>query len=87
MIEELADLEPDSKCKHNTLLPRYDWQLTGCLQSLAHYKQQILLRYRGAMSSDEATQLDQQVCEHLLRLEHIDPLRQNRYRDLLAASH
>ena len=39
------------------------------------------------MSSDEATHLDQQVCEHLLRLEHIDPLRQNRYRNLLAASH
>lgn len=53
------------------------------MQSLAHYKQQLLSLHLDRMTQSEAQKLESQVHEHLTQLEQIDPLRRNRYRDLL----
>lgn len=81
MIEELLALEPDNKCM---------WQpahQTGCIESLAHYKQQLASQYQGCSEQAEACdRLTTEVHTLLSKLVQIDPLRQHRYQDLLRKS-
>lgn len=56
------------------------------MQSLAHYKQQLLSLHGDKLTRNETQKLESQVQEHLTQLEQIDPLRRNRYRDLLSNS-
>lgn len=53
------------------------------MQSLAHYKQQLLSLHQNSITQSEAQKLESQVREHLTQLEEIDSLRRHRYRDLL----
>lgn len=53
------------------------------MQSLAHYKQQLLSFHQNSITQSEAQKLESQVREHLTQLEEIDSLRRHRYRDLL----
>lgn len=57
--------------------------MAGCMQSLAHYKQQLLSFHQNSITQSEAQKLENQVREHLTQLEEIDSLRRHRYRDLL----
>ena len=57
--------------------------MAGCMQSLAHYKQQLLSLHQNSITQSEAQKLESQVREHLTQLEEIDSLRRHRYRDLL----
>ena len=57
--------------------------MAGCMQSLAHYKQQLLSFHHNSITQSEAQKLESQVSEHLTQLEQIDSLRRHRYRDLL----
>ncbi|WFD32027.1 protein geranylgeranyltransferase type II [Malassezia sp. CBS 17886] len=67
LIAELAELEPDSK-----------W----CLQSLAHYKQELLSRFAEQMDTRTAEAVRAETAGLFRRLATIDPLRAQRYRDL-----
>ena len=81
LIEELAELEPDSKCTLSfTKRP-------GCMQSLAHYKQLLLSTWGDLLDASVKDTLATQIKELLERLSVIDPLRQHRYEDLLKAIH
>ena len=56
------------------------------MQSLAHYKQQLLLRYGTELGDDTRARLDREVHETLGRLAEVDPMRRRRYEDLLGGN-
>lgn len=55
---------------------------TGCLQSLAHYKQQLVKLHGGALGKETCSKVQDDVQSHLSTLARIDPLRRARYEEL-----
>ncbi|CAO1617496.1 unnamed protein product [Sympodiomycopsis kandeliae] len=66
-IEELLEVEPDSK-----------W----CIESLSRYKA-LLANESQSSNPAHARKLLQQSQDHLQTLQQVDPLRKNRYQDML----
>lgn len=80
-IEELAELEPNCKCKSLVCA-----RLTaGCLESLAHYKSMLLSRYADELDVTACEKLRSEKRALLEQLMSIDSLRRARYEDLLDA--
>lgn len=74
VIEELAELEPESKCT---------WAAdAGCLESLARYKRQLVSLHGAALGAAAASAREAEAQAHLAALVRIDPLRRARYEEL-----
>lgn len=76
VIEELAALEPESKCRCVAD--------AGCLESLARYKRQLVALH-GASLGAAAAERTAEAQAHLAALVRIDPLRRARYEELAQA--
>lgn len=97
VIQELLELEPESKCESF----RVDWQqdfevalpdvlsftdpssptwiLIGCLDSLVYY-QRVLMS--STKDTEQTAALKKACMGHLEKLQKVDALRSNRYKDL-----
>lgn len=67
VIEELLEVEPDSK-----------W----CLESLVHYKRLLISNHSISLSESERSTIKQQCQQMLKQLQAIDPQRLHRYHEL-----
>jgi geranylgeranyl transferase type-2 subunit alpha len=79
VIEELLEIEPDSKCTFNPLCMlshcrSYLGQI-GCLDTLVHYKSLLLQHVRPDSLIPDCVSM-------LTKLESLDPFRRGRYADL-----
>ncbi len=83
-IQELLDEQPDSKCEYQASLPVLIvlTVLTGCMESLVHYKQLLLRKHSASIAAEERETIEKACLDLLQQLQTLDSERRNRYEEL-----
>lgn len=86
VIEELLEIEPESKCEwsHRWPFVACSVRTAGCLESLVYYGGLLLA---SSITPSGDADLRQKCLDRLKLLQEVDPLRRNRYRDLETQFH
>ena len=86
VIEELLELEPNSKCTNLiivSLIGLIYLALTGCLESLVYYKRLLVGKHLSDPQSNERRKVLLTSCVEMLeKLKEVDPQRIKRYADI-----